>query len=70
MQVAHFAKAVAGGVVSGASAAVPLVNDGMTLSEWLLVLIAAVVGFNAVFWTPNKDPQALHQEQSVQPPGG
>ena len=68
MQAAHFAKAVAGGLVSGASAAVPLVNDGLTLSDWLIIVISTVVGFNAVFWTPNKDPQALHQDESVQPP--
>lgn len=69
MSVAHYAKAVAGGLISGASAAVPLVDNGVTVSEVLLIVIAAVVGFNAVFWTPNKDPEALHQTESVQPPG-
>jgi hypothetical protein len=68
MSAAHYAKAIAGGLIAGASTAVPMVNDGLSLSEWLLILIAAVVGFNGVFWTPNRDPDALHQTESVQPP--
>lgn len=69
MSIAPYAKAVAGGVIAGASAAVPLVDDGISLSDGLLIAIAFVLGLGGVYAVPNKDPQAAHQAESVQPPG-
>lgn len=68
MSIAPYAKAVAGGVIAGASAAVPLVDDGLTTSDVLVIAIAFVVGLGGVWAVPNKDRQGLHQDESVQPP--
>jgi hypothetical protein len=68
MSIAPYAKAVVGGVIMGVTAAVPLVDDGLSVKDGLIIFLAAVAGFNGVYWTPNKDRQALHQQESVQPP--
>lgn len=46
-------------------------SDGMTeitLNEWLTAIIAGLLAGGVVFAVPNKDPQATHQDESVQPP--
>jgi hypothetical protein len=40
----------------------------VTGSEWLTAVVLGLVGGGAVFAIPNKDPQAEHQAESVQPP--
>lgn len=53
MASARAAKAYVGALVAAASTAVPLVDDGVTASEALLIAGAALVGFQTVFWTSN-----------------
>lgn len=53
MLSARAAKAYVAAAVAGMSAAVPLVDDGLTVGETLGVLVAALVGFQGVFWTTN-----------------
>ena len=53
MLSARAAKAYVGGAVAALSYAVPVVDDGMLPSEVLGVLLAALVGFQAVYWVSN-----------------
>jgi hypothetical protein len=75
MTVAPYLKAVVGFIAPGAvtlGSAVLEVSDGgatITTAEWITALVACVVTSAAVYGTPNRDPEATHQEQSVQPPG-
>lgn len=57
MNPMSYAKAVVGAVVAGASAAIPLVDDGLAASEALGVLVATLTAFGAVWATPNRDPE-------------
>lgn len=74
-RVAPFWKAVVGFVAPGAvsiGAAVTEASDGgsaITQAEWITAIVAMVVTSAAVYGVPNKDPRALHQRESVQPPG-
>ena len=52
------AKAIVGSAIATLSYFVPVVDDGITASEWLGGLAAAFVAFNAVYWTSNKDEDA------------
>jgi hypothetical protein len=47
------AKAYVGGAVAALAFAAPVVDDGLTASEALGILSAALVAFQAVFWTSN-----------------
>ena len=49
----HIAKAIMGAVVAGLSFAVPVVDDGVLLSEALGIALAALVGFQGVYWVSN-----------------
>lgn len=42
--------------------------DTMTVMDWVIVVVAAAVAGLTVYQVPNKDPEGLHQEESVQPP--
>jgi hypothetical protein len=66
--LAPYFKAVTAALIAGASAAIPLVDDGLTLSEGLGIAVAFLTALTAVYAVPNKDPKAEHQEESVQPP--
>ena len=68
-KITPYAKAVAAFVVAGASFAIPVVDDGLTASEWLGIIVAAFAGLGIVYSVPNRDPKALHQSDSVMPPG-
>lgn len=48
-----YAKAIAGALVAGLSFAVPVVDDGLATSEVLGIMLAALVGFQSVYWTRN-----------------
>ena len=43
-------------------------DGGVTSTEWLYVILAGLGSAGLVFAVPNKDPKALHQDESVQPP--
>ena len=45
-------------------------GSAITAHEWVSAVVISLVAGGAVFSIPNKDPQALHQEESVQPPVG
>lgn len=69
-----YLKAVVGFVAPGVATLVAAVQDAspggstITSTEWVGILAACVLTGGAVFYTPNKDPQAQHQDESVQPP--
>lgn len=52
------AKAVVAGAVAGLSTAVGFADDGFTTSEWLGIVLAALVGFNGTYWVTNSGPKA------------
>ena len=66
--IAPYFKALTAALIAGASAAIPLVDDGLTASEGLGIAVAFLTALSAVYAVPNKDPQAEHQAESVQPP--
>lgn len=47
------AKAIVAGLVAGLSFAVPVVDDGLVASEALGIALAALTGWQLVFWTRN-----------------
>lgn len=69
-----YMKAVVGFITPGVVALVAAVQDGspggsaVTGPEWVGIAAACVLTGGAVFGVPNKDPEARHQEESVQPP--
>lgn len=73
-RVAPYWKALVGFVAPGAvtiGSAVLASSDGgsrITVTEWVTALVACVVTSSAVYQVPNRDPQARHQDESVQPP--
>lgn len=72
--VLPYLKAVLGFITPGAvilGSAVTQASDGgsaITAAEWVTAAVACVVTGSLVFGVPNKDPKALHQHESVQPP--
>jgi hypothetical protein len=44
-----------------------LVTNLDEVPQWLSVLVSILTALG-VYATPNKDPQAVHQDESVQPP--
>lgn len=73
-RIAPYAKALVGFITPGAvliGAAVTEASDSgsrITTAEWVTALVACIVTGGAVYRTPNKDPEAEHQDESVQPP--
>ena len=73
-KIAPYAKALIGALVAALGAlGAALTPDATGLvsvneGEWVAVVSALLVGLLAVFAVPNKDPQAEHQDESVQPP--
>ena len=51
------AKAVLAGVIAGLTALLPLMPDGFQWSDLVATLIAAAIGYGAVFQVPNADPR-------------
>jgi hypothetical protein len=74
VKVAPYYKAVTGLAVpflGSVGFALTSGSDGgsaVTTGEWVQSVVLGLVGGGAVFSIPNKDPQALHQDESVQPP--
>jgi len=48
-------KAIMGGLTAGIAFAIPVVDDGILLSEYLGIAGAFIAGFNAVYWTRNRE---------------
>jgi hypothetical protein len=67
-KVSPYAKAIVGFVGAGLVAFLGAQDGGVTGQEWIQILIAALAGSGLVYAVPNKDPKALHQDESVQPP--
>lgn len=40
----------------------------ITAGEWITAACACFITSGLVYGTPNRDPKALHQQESVQPP--
>ena len=43
-------------------------GETITVAEWVGAVVACVVTAAAVYGVPNRDPEATHQAESVQPP--
>lgn len=73
-KVKPYLKAVIGFITPGVVALVAAVQDSspggsaVTGPEWVGIGAACILTGGAVFLTPNKDPLAEHQDESVQPP--
>lgn len=73
-KLAPYWKAVVGFIAPGAvvlGAAVLEVSDAgtrVTASELVTAAVACIVTSAGVYRTPNRDPKARHQDESVQPP--
>lgn len=72
--IAPYMKAVVAFIAPGAVSLIAALNDdskggdAIVQSEWIAALLACVVTAAAVYAIPNRDPQATHQDESVQPP--
>lgn len=55
------AKAIIGGIAAALAFAIPVVDDGVTISEILGILLAGIAGSGLVYITPNK-PQPARSE--------
>lgn len=68
--LAPYLKALVGALIAGlASLQQALDGDNsVTAQEWTGVVIALLSGLALVWAVPNKDPHAMHQAESVQPP--
>lgn len=73
-KIAPYYKAVTGLLVpflTSIGAALVSSSEGgssITTNEWIAAVVVGLVAGGAVFAVPNKDPEALHQDESVQPP--
>lgn len=64
-----YAKALVGGGIAFAGAmAVGYADDVLTQGELWFSIGTGLGGLAGVFAVPNKDPEAEHQDESVQPP--
>ena len=63
-----YLKALAGFLSGAVTAYLANADGGVTQAEWLYILLAGLGTSGLVYAVPNKDPRALHQQESVQPP--
>ena len=69
-----YAKAIVAFITPGVTGLLAAVQDAspggsaVTGPEWVGIGAACILTGGAVFSVPNRDPQALHQAESVQPP--
>jgi len=52
----QYAKALVGALVAGLSALLPVMEDGLTATECVVAVIAALIALGAIFQTPNQAP--------------
>lgn len=50
----NYAKAIVGGLVSAVTAAIPIVDDGVSASDALGIALAFLLGLGVVYVVPNK----------------
>lgn len=50
-----YAKAIIGGLVAALSFAIPVVDDGLLLSEVLGIILAGLTGTGLVYAVPNRE---------------
>jgi hypothetical protein len=70
-KIAPYAKALVAALVAGLGSLYQALDGDpsvVTSQEWVAVAMTTLAGLAAVFGMPNKDPQAEHQDESVQPP--
>lgn len=68
-RIAPYGKALTGAAIAGLAALQQALDNGaVTAQEWTGVAIATLSGLALVWAIPNKDPEAEHQDESVQPP--
>lgn len=66
---APYLKAIVAAIVAGLGSAQQALDDNaITGSEWIGIASITLTGLAVVFAVPNKDPEAEHQDESVQPP--
>lgn len=67
-KIAPYGKAITGAIITGLGAArLALSDDIITKGEGIDIATAALTALAVVWAIPNKDPEAKHQEESVQP---
>jgi uncharacterized membrane protein HdeD (DUF308 family) len=72
--IAPYFKSVVAFIVPGIIALIAAVSDGsdngqtITGPEWISILAACILTAAGVWGVPNRDPNATHQRESVQPP--
>lgn len=54
-QIKPYLKSLVGGLTSGISFAIPVVDDGILPSEGLGIVLAFLVGLGVVYAVPNKN---------------
>ena len=67
-KIAPYGKAITAAIVACLSYLQPAIDDGLTSAEIIGAAIAFLTGLAVVWAIPNKDPEAEHQDESVQPP--
>jgi hypothetical protein len=69
-KIAPYLKALVAALVAGLGSLYQALDADQAIStqEWIAVAMTTLAALGAVFAVPNKDPQALHQAESVQPP--
>lgn len=73
-KVLPYAKAFVGFIAPVAAQVIAATQEAtpggttITSTEWLVAVLTGFVTASTVWAVPNKDPQAQHQDESVQPP--
>lgn len=73
-KIAPYYKAVAGfGIpfLGSIGVALTAASDGgtsITAGEWVGAVVVGLISGGTVWGVPNKDPEIVHQDESVQPP--
>ena len=70
-KIAPYAKALTGALIAGLASLQQSLDDStVSAQEWTGIAIATLSGLALVWAIPNRDPEAEHQDESVQPPDG
>jgi hypothetical protein len=65
---APYGKAITAAIIAALTAYVSVQPNGVNGGEWANVAVAFLTALGLVWAVPNKDPEATHQDESVQPP--
>lgn len=68
--IAPYAKAIVAALVAGLGSLYQALDGDqvVTTQEWIAVAMTTITALGVVFAIPNRDPEAAHQDESVQPP--